>query len=154
MNGNPEINDVEQPREYIYIDISYHQLYDDLRNIREDEKQPPFREMKHIFMLAALIGYIEEKWVSLGKNQKNIFLRTSFKEEDILILRAIALAKTDNPEVLANERVIQNIAEGYANGGISVIKELIEDRPGKRIDNLVDLLLRWEPYKNLLSSIQ
>lgn len=154
MNGYPGTNVLEQPRDYIYIDISYHQLYDDLRKVREDEKQPPFKEMKHIFMLAALIGYIEEKWVALEKNQKNIFLRTSLKEEDIFLLRAIALAKTDDPEVLANERELQNIAEGYANGGIPVIKEKIEDRPGRRIDNLVDLLLSWEPYNDLVSTIQ
>ena len=153
MQEDIEINTTEQPRDFINIDASYHQLYEDLRKSREDEKYPPFREMKYIFMLAALIGYLEEKWVPLEKNLRNIFARTTLKEDDISLLRALALAKTGNPEVLLNEKEIQSIAEGYANGGIIVIKEQVEDAPGNRVENLVNLLLNWEPYSDLMSSV-
>ena len=147
-----EHNTTEQPREFIHIDIAYHQLYHELRKNREDENHAPFREMKHIFMLAVLIGYLEEKWVPLEKSQQNIFARTTLKEDDILLLRALAIAKTGNPKVLTNEKEIQSIAEGYANGGIAVIKQQIEDTPGNRVDNIVDMLLNWEPYKSIISS--
>ncbi len=151
MHTDIEIDTTEQPRDFINIDISYHQLYEDLRKAREGEKQPPFREMKYIFMLAAFIGYLEEKWVALEKNSRNIFPRTTFKEDDLSLLRALALAKTGNIEVLTNEREIQRIAEGYANGGIILIKEQIEEAPGNRAENLVNLLLNWKPYKDLIS---
>lgn len=153
MQGDIEINTTEQPRDFINIDESYHQLYENLRKSREDEKHPPFREMKYIFMLAALIGCLEKKWVPLEKNLRNIFARTTLKEDDMLLLRALALAKTGNPEVLLNEKEIQSIAEGYANGGIIVIKEQVEDAPGNRVENLVNLLLNWEPYSDLMSSV-
>ena len=151
MHKDFEIDITEQPRDFINIDISYHQLYEDLRKAREREKHPPFREMKYIFMLAAFIGYLEGKWVALEKNSRNIFPRTTFKEDDLSLLRALALAKTGSPEVLLNEKEIQSIAEGYANGGIIVIKEQVEEAPGNRVENLVNLLLNWKPYKDLIS---
>ena len=148
-----DINTTEQPRDFINIDASYHQLYEDLRKSREDEKHPPFMGMKYIFMLAAFIGFLEEKWVPLGTNPRNIFARTVFKEEDLSLLRALALTKAGNPEVLTNEKEIQSIAEGYANGGIIVIKEQVEDVPGNRVENLVNLLLNWEPYSDIIPSV-
>lgn len=150
MSGDLENNTNTQPREFIYIDTAYHQLYDDLKRVREDETQSPFKEMKHIFMLAALIGCLEEKWIPLKKNQQNIFARTTLKEDDMALLNALALARTGNAEVLLNEKKIQSIAEGYANGGIFVIKEQIENSPGTRIENLINLLLDWEPYKDII----
>ena len=154
MPKDIEIDTTDQPRDFINIDASYHHLYESLRKSREDEKHPPFREMKYIFMLAALIGYLEEKWVPLEKNSRNIFSRTTLKEDDTSLLRILALVKTGNPEVLLNEKEIQSIAEGYANGGITVIKEQIEDAPGSRIENLVNLLLNWEPYSDIIPSVQ
>lgn len=154
MPKDIEIDTTKQPRDFINIDISYHQLYEDLRKAREGEKHPPFREMKYIFMLAAFIGYLEEKWVALEKNSRNIFPRTTFKEDDLSLLRALALAKTGSPKVLLNEKEIQSIAEGYANGGIIVIKEQVEEAPGNRVENLVNLLLNWEPYTDLIPLIQ
>jgi hypothetical protein len=110
--------------------------------------------MKNLFMLAAFVGFLQEKWVPLGTNRRNIFARTVFKQDDLALLRTLALAKTGSPEVLLNEKEIQSIAEGYANGGIILIKEQIEEAPGNRIDNLVNLLLNWKPYKDLISLVQ
>jgi dnd system-associated protein 4 len=151
-----ETNTAEQVQapDYVYIDESYHPLYVTLRESREGEKHPPFKGMKNLFMLAAFVGFLEEKWVPLGTNPRNIFARTVFKEDDLSLLRALVLTKTENPEVLTNEREIQRIAEGYANGGIILIKEHIEEAPGNRVENLVNLLLNWEPYTDLISSIQ
>lgn len=142
-----------QPLAYIHVEESHHPLYVALRESREKEKYPPFREMKYLFMLAAFIGYHQERWIPLGTNSRNIFARTVLKEDDLSLLRALALARTGDPEVLTNEKEIQKIAEGYANGGITVIKEQVEDAPGDRIENLVNLLLNWEPYKALISSV-
>ena len=143
-----------QAPDYVYIDESYHPLYVNLRESEEGEKQPPFKGMKNLFMLAAFIGFLQDKWVPLGTNRRNIFARTVFKQDDLVLLRTLALAKTENPEVLLNEKEIQSIAEGYANGGIIVIKEQVEDAPGSRIENLVNLLLNWEPYSDIIPSVE
>lgn len=154
MPDDIEINSTEQPLDFVHVDESYHPLYVTLREARDEEKYPPFKGMKNLFMLAAFIGYLLEKWVPLGTNSRNIFARTVFKEDDMSLLRALALAKTGNPEVLTNEKEIQRIAEGYANGGITMIKVQVEDAPGDRVENLVNLLLNWEPYSDIISSIQ
>lgn len=151
-----DINPTEQLQapDYVYIDESHHPLYVTLRESREVEKQPPFTGMKNLFMLAAFVGFLQEKWVPLGTNPRNIFARTVFKEDDLSLLRALALAKTGNPEVLTNEKEIQTIAEGYANGGIILIKEQVEESPGNRVENLVNLLLNWKPYSAIISQAQ
>ena len=143
-----------QARDYVYIDKSYHSLYVNLKESQEEEKQPPFKGMKNLFMLATFIGFLQDKWVPLGTNRRNIFPRTAFKQDDLVLLRALALSKTGNIEVLLNQKEIQSIAEGYANGGIIVIKEQVEDAPGNRIENLVNLLLNWEPYSDIIPSVQ
>lgn len=156
INEGINTNTIEhlQAPDYVYIDESHHPLYVALREPQEEEKRPPFKGMKNLFMLAAFIGFLQEKWVPLGTNRRNIFARTVFKQDDLALLRTLALAKTGSPEVLLNEKEIQNIAEGYANGGIIVIKEQVEDAPGGRVENLVNLLLNWEPYSDIISSVQ
>ena len=156
INEGINTNTIEhlQAPDYVYIDESHHPLYVALREPQEKEKRPPFKGMKNLFMLAAFIGFLQEKWVPLGTNRRNIFARTVFKQDDLALLRTLALAKTGSPEVLLNEKEIQNIAEGYANGGIIVIKEQVEDAPGGRVENLVNLLLNWEPYSDIISSVQ
>ena len=156
INEGIDTNTIEhlQAPDYVYIDESYHPLYVNLKESQEGEKQPPFKGMKNLFMLAAFIGFLQDKWVPLGTNRRNIFARTVFKQDDLVLLRTLALAKTENPEVLLNEKEIQSIAEGYANGGIIVIKEQVEEAPGNRIENLVNLLLNWEPYSDIIPSVQ
>ena len=145
-----------KPRVYICVDESHHSIYEALTRPRDDEELRPFEEMANLFMLAAFIGYHEERWIPVEKS-RNIFAWTVLKNDitQFSLLRALALAKTGNIEVLTDERAIQTVAEGYANGGIAVIREQVEDVPGdSRVQNLVELLLNWGPYKGMIASSQ
>lgn len=145
-----------KPRVYVRVEESHHSIYEALTRSRDDEELCPFEGMANLFMLAAFIGYHEEKWIPVEKSQ-NIFAWTVLKNDitQFSLLRALALAKTGNIEVLTDERAIQDVAEGYANGGIAVIREQVEDVPGdSRVQNLVELLLNWDPYKGMIASSQ
>ena len=74
-------------------------------------------------------------------------------EEDVPLLRALALSEAEDIEVLTDQDQILTIAEEYANGGITEIRKQVEDMPGDRITNLVDLLFNWSPYNRLISKV-
>lgn len=149
-----KIKEKPRPRSHIFVDEFSYPIYQELAKTREDELAP-FKEMKDLFMLATFVGYQQEIWAPPETNRKEIFLWRSLTEEDYLLslLRALALAKTGEIGVLTDERHIQSIAEGYANGGITVIREQVEKSPGDKLQNLLDFLLNWEPYKGLVTPI-
>ncbi len=142
-----------RPRDRIRIDKIHHPTYIALTKPRENENHQelsPFESMKNIFMLAIFIGYNEEKRIPLGKDKELIFAWAQFShEDDVPLLRALALAETEDVEVLMDQDRILTIAEEYANGGIIEIRKQVEDMPGDRITNLVDLLFTWYPYKGI-----
>lgn len=138
----------------IFIDRSHHLTYQELakppeKEIPDQEKDtPPFESMKNLFMLAAFIGYKNKKRVPL-ENRVDIFswqvLATD--ENYLSLLYALAVTETNGVEVLTDRRKILTIAEEYANGGILQIEEEVKERPGEKIDNLLDLLANWIPPK-------
>ena len=145
-------NPQSRVRDRIRIDKSHHSIYVALTKPRENANQddlPPFESMKNIFMLAAFIGYHEEKQVPLGKDKEMIFAWAQFsRDTDVPLLRALALTVTSDIDVLTDQERILTIVEEYANGGIIEIQNQVEDMPGDRITNLVDLLFNWDPYKS------
>ena len=146
-----------RPRDRIRIDTIHHLTYIALTKPRENENNQdlsPFESMKNIFMLATFIGYNEEKRTPLGKDKEMIFAWAQFSpEEDVPLLRALALSETEDIEVLTDQDQILTIAEEYANGGIIEIQKQVEDMPGDRITNLVDLLFNWYPYNRLMPTV-
>ena len=130
-------------RDRIRIDVAHHPIYKALAKESENEdgeNQLPFESMKNLFMLATFIGYQEGKQVSLGKSQ-GIFGWSQFSdEEDVPLLRALALVETGDIEVLTDQGRILDIAEKYANAGIIEIKEKIADMRDNKIMHLVSLL--------------
>ena len=131
----------------IFIDRSHHLTYQELakrpdKENSDDEKDtPPFESMKNLFMLAAFIGYKNDKRVPL-ENKVDIFswqvLATD--EEYVSLLYALAVIETNGVEVLTDRNKILTIAEEYANGGILQIEEEVKEMPGDKIENLLDLL--------------
>ena len=137
---------------HIFIDESHHSTYQFLTSPSDKEKADekkgsiPFDSMKNLFMLATFIGYRNQKRVRL-ENQRDIFTwqTLSTDGEGLSLIYALAVAETGNIEVLTDRNRVLTIAQEYANGGIIQIKKEIEDMPGDKIDNLVDLLVRWLP---------
>ena len=129
-------------RDRIHIDESHHDLYKELTTEREGTFQP-FKTMKDLFLFATFVGYRRGKRIRLEK-RRDIFAWARFSaQEDVPVLRALAVAVTDDVAVLANQDELLTIAEEYANGGISEIREQVAEMPGNRIANLVGLLQKW-----------
>ena len=131
-------------RDRIYIDASHHEIYNDLITEQEDSPKP-FESMKDLFLCATLIGYRHGERMPLEK-RVGIFTWAQFSvQEEVPVLRALAIAETGDVNVLANQDELLTIAEEYANAGIVEIQEQVAEMPGNRIEHLVGLLQKWMP---------
>ena len=124
-------------RDRIYIDEDKHQIYKDLT----EGQNASFKTMKDAFMLAACIGYQRDRKMPL-KKRVSIFPWTVFSaQEDIPVLRALAITETGDVEVLLDQDRLLMIMEEYANVGIDEIQRNVLELPGIAIENLVNFLI-------------
>jgi dnd system-associated protein 4 len=101
----------------------------------------PFSEAKEVFMWAVSIGVHEGKKLPLEGNKEGLFFWNRLSaDEELSILRLISIAETNSIEIIENEAIIQQLAEEYANYGIRRLNELLIQRGGAPLNNLVDLV--------------
>jgi len=67
------------------------------------------------------------------------------QDQELIILKLIAIADTQDINIVKNEAYIQDLAEEYANYGIRIINDLLIKRGGSPLYNLVDIV---RSYKN------
>ena len=92
-------------------------------------------------MLSASVGYARGRRAPLS-GQREIFRWPVFSsQEDIPVLRAIAIAATGETAVLVDQNELLIIVEEYANSGIDEIRKEVAEQPGLRQENLVHFLL-------------
>ena len=97
--------------------------------------------MKDLFLLAANVGFARGRRVPLS-GQREIFRWPVFtSQEDIPVLRAIAIAETGDTTILVDQSQLLKIAEEYANAGIEEVSREVADQPGLPLDSLVHFLL-------------
>ena len=98
---------------------------------------------KHLFILTMALGFKNNQYFPLKSGEKHSggYCRVeSLSEEDKLLIKAIAVykAKEQNVNILIDPKQMYQIAEGYANGGISFLKELAT-QPGNFFINLMSV---------------
>lgn len=124
----------------VYIDETVSEIYQQLKS--KPQSQPdeaPFDTFKDIFMLAVCLGFQTKRRVRTIKQGSEIRLSV-FTEDDIAILKAIAIAETSDVQILTQFGNILGIAEEYANAGIHEVKRHLLDERGRPLWNLVNLV--------------
>lgn len=120
-------------RDSVHIDPTHHELYLQLTTGNE----APFKTMKDLFMLAASVGSSRGRRVPLS-GQREIFRWPVFSsQEDIPVLRAMAIAESKGTAILVDQEQLVAIAEEYANAGIEEIRREVADQLGETLENLV-----------------
>jgi dnd system-associated protein 4 len=115
-----------------------------------DPLQGPFHTNKDIFMLAASVGFSKKNKKPLEPGKKEGIRLEVFTEKDRDLLKAIALAHTNDIHVLAKQPddiispQVLTIAEQYAHGGIEELRALLIEKPGHKLWNLVDLMHQFK----------
>ena len=125
-------------QESVHIDSKHHELYTHLTSNNE----APFKTMKDLFMLAANVGFSRGCRVPLSGHREIFRWPVFSSQEDIPILRAIAIAETGDTTILVDQAQLVMIAEEYANGGIEQIRREVAEQPGLPLESLVHFLLR------------
>lgn len=126
----------------VYIDESVIDVYRQLKKEANSEvEQAPFDTFKDLFMFAACLGFQNGRRTKPRKGNNGGEVPSKvFTEDDLAILKAIAIAETGDVEVLTRFGEILVIAEEYANAGIYDVKSSLLDERGLPLWNLVHLI--------------
>lgn len=137
------MSDIDYSRtDRVYIDESAIEFYRQLKKEGSSEpEQAPFDTFKDLFMFATCLGFQNGRRTKPRKGGNGGEVPTKvFSENDLAILKAIAIADTGDVEVLGRLGEIYAIAEEYANTGIHEVKAYVLDEGGRPLWNLVSLL--------------
>lgn len=107
-----------------YVQRSKHRLFQELA----DKDSGPLEHMKDVFLLAAAVGYRRGLRRPIEDERQHVGFWHYFSESrDVPLLQCIALAEMRDVAVMGDRNVIVSIAEEYANGGIDVLAEMLND---------------------------
>jgi hypothetical protein len=132
------------PRD-LSLDAKNHEKFKELVESDLARALSPFykKTMKDVFMYALGIGFFDHKRLKLQKKIGTIPLRT-LGPSDIALIKAIAVVEKGSLDVLHGENIkeVFEIAEEYANGGITTLYDMVfGDEPGD-VDKRMEQHLR------------
>lgn len=106
---------------------SSRELYESLVSQSSDSaEKAPFRTQKDLFLAAACLGAHYNRFSDVATTIKNIPASALDEDSDIPILVALAFQRTNGDlSVLTDAKEVARIAEGWAEGGITLLRELI-----------------------------
>jgi dnd system-associated protein 4 len=134
------MNENEAGRDTVVIDESVHEIYKRLTE-GSDPVTASFRTMKDVFMFAASLGFQKGEPRPLKGKRVTIFRWAQFSPQtDIPLLKAMAIAKSGDVNILQSQDYILSIVEGYANAGIHELRSRVLDEYGQPLWNLIVLL--------------
>lgn len=129
-------------RDTIVVDETAHEIYKQLTE-GNNILSAPFRTMKDVFMWAVCLGVQQGKRRSLTAKKITVFRWAQFDSQiDVPLLKAIAIAESDDISVLLKRNDILTIVEEYANAGIYDLRDNVMGEYGQPLWNLVELLNR------------
>ena len=126
----------------VYVDPKAHPIYEELvSQAGKDAEDYPFATMKDLFMVAACLGARRNRFEEPAA-KREIFRGQVFRRNtDVPVLAALAYQRTQDVTVLSDAKLILEIAQGWANGGIYLVREELLGQPGRPLYNLVNMLL-------------
>lgn len=110
--------------------------------LREQSSLFQKEELSKIFMIAMALGFKNGQRVPLKKGKDDIIRIAYLKEEQLTMIKALAIMEKGEFSVLLDDQEIYSIAEEFANGGIKLLKTLVINKePGSYIKKLSSELL-------------
>lgn len=125
----------------VSVETVVHQLFRDLtERSNENPEAAPFVLMKDVFMWAVALGVRIGRRLPLSGAKTQIFRWDQLSQDlDVPVLKALAIAETEEIERLLREDQVLRIAEEYANAGIRELSKELIDQSGQPLWNLVEL---------------
>jgi len=97
---------------------------EDFKRLREKDSPFAKAENKDIFLAAMVIGFNEQCKMEL-KTKEGWMMKSYLDDQDLALIRAIAIAEEGDLNVLLDEPKVFSIAEQYAAGGIRLLKDRV-----------------------------
>ena len=106
-----------------------------------DPAEAPFVKYKDVFLTAACLGYQLQWRKPLPKGDKKREIRLdTFRENEVDILKAIAIAESGGVDILLNMGEVLTIAEEYAYSGVRELENQLLKTNGQPLWNLISLI--------------
>ena len=101
------------------------------------------KDHKDIFLMAMVYGFHKSTFKPLEEKHSGGHCRVeTLNERDITLIKALAVKKTGSLDVLLDLKDVYSIAEQYANGGISYLKDdVFSKQHGNYAKRLEELLV-------------
>ena len=139
----------------VYVPRAYHE---DLRQYSttfgsvdgrpKDLEEAPFKRYVDFWLLAAAVGVSQNQFLQVDSTDRQEFVTGVVFQRDLAtieFLLLLAIAHTSDPFVVRDPRAVLDIAEGYAAGGIPLVKEMMEAGHLPALLNLTRSLVKSLP---------
>lgn len=114
-DSTTEFEETDPPRD-VTIERSKRELYEELRTT---EASPLYEvELRNLFLFALGYGRQKAGRTELEGESHALFGRVQLSDEQLWILKSVAVKESRDPNVLRDERQVYTIAQEYANSGI------------------------------------
>lgn len=125
-------------RKPINVKKSFHSKFEDYKsNSKRSIADSPFNDFRELYLLSAVVGLKLDLYEEIKGPKVKIFDSNVFSEhKDLPILYSIAFNKEKNAELLADDEYVLKIVEGYANGGLQIVIDAIENGNNNNLLNL------------------
>lgn len=114
--SNQIYEDTSPGRDY-YIQDDKHELYKEL----QESEESPFTEaeLNEIFIFAVAYGSRKAGRTPIDGTGRALFNRAALNDQTLWLIRSIAVAEERTTDILIDGKKVKEIAEEYANGGIT-----------------------------------
>lgn len=107
-------------------DPEYKDAVDDIKDLLKP-KDAPRPGNPEIFMLCLSFGYHSRLLRPTPPRKSDSMRMNNLKEEQLTIMRMIALEEHGESDILLDDDKVFDIAEGYAAGGLMLLSKMIKD---------------------------
>jgi len=142
--SNHIYEDTSPGRDY-YIQDDKHELYKEL----QESEESPFTEaeLNEIFIFAVAYGSRKAGRTPIDGSGRALFNRGALNDQTVWLIRSIAVAEERTTDVLIDKNQVKEIAEEYANGGVTEIHNKVFG-PGDPLVELSDDIIELAQEQN------
>ena len=111
----------------------------------KDIEEAPFKRYVDFWLLAAAVGASQDHFMTVEPSERHEFITGVVLQRDLATIEflfLLAIAHTEDPFVVQNPRQVLDIVEGYAAGGIPLVKYMMETGHLPALQNLTRSLIK------------
>lgn len=134
-------------RDRVYIEGATTEINDLYINLTTESGYEPtkaFKDTREVFLAAAVLGCINNSFVPLKNRKERVLWQTLTNDPYAFpTMQMLALKRSEDPTILMDYDKVATIAEGYANGGIRILKDMLQKEGGNELTECAMSMLEF-----------